>query len=139
MSLPETSAEHVIIDTDVFSFLLRPHDSRAYLYRPHLAGKRIGLSFVTVGELYAWAEKYQWAQRRREALEQAFASAVLLPYDLELCRTYGRVKAALPRGRVIPSNDLWIATAAIQHGLRLFTHNRRDFEGIPGLRIFSQA
>ena len=44
----------VLLDTDVFSYLNKPGDTRAALYRPHITGKTIALSFVTVGELYTW-------------------------------------------------------------------------------------
>ena len=41
----------VLLDTDVFSFFLKAADTRATLYLPHVRGKTIALSFVTVGEL----------------------------------------------------------------------------------------
>lgn len=31
--------------------------------------------------------------------------------------------------------DLWLASQAIQHGFKLLTHNRKDFEDIPGLNL----
>jgi hypothetical protein len=43
-----------VIDTDVVSFLFK-RDTRAELYRPHLVGRRIVVSFMTVAELEAWA------------------------------------------------------------------------------------
>ena len=46
----------VLLDTDVFSFLIRPGDTRGDLYRPLVQGKTIALSFISVGELYVWAE-----------------------------------------------------------------------------------
>ena len=44
----------LIVDTDVVSFLLKG-DTRAQLYRPHLQGRTLALSFMTVAELYQWA------------------------------------------------------------------------------------
>ena len=37
-----------------------------------------------------------------------------------------------PRTRV---NDLWIAAQTIENDYALLTENRRDFEGLPGLRV----
>jgi hypothetical protein len=37
-----------------------------------------------------------------------------------------------PRTRV---NDLWIAAQAIENDYALLTANRKDFEGLPGLRV----
>jgi predicted nucleic acid-binding protein len=52
----------VLLDTDVFSFLIRgDNDTRAALYRPHVKDKTIALSFVTIGELFAWDEIRQWS------------------------------------------------------------------------------
>ena len=35
--------------------------------------------------------------------------------------------------------DCWIAATALEHGLELVTHNPRDFAGIPGLIIITEA
>jgi predicted nucleic acid-binding protein len=37
-----------------------------------------------------------------------------------------------PRTRV---NDLWIAAQAIENDYALLTENRKDFDGLPGLRV----
>jgi hypothetical protein len=44
----------VVVDADVLSFLFKC-DSRAEWYRPHLTGKLLVLSFMTVAELDRWA------------------------------------------------------------------------------------
>jgi len=130
----------VLLDTDVFSYLSKEGDTRAELYRPHVKGKTIALSFITVGELYVWTVKRKWSPKRIAALEQRLKAAVIVPYDLELCKDYGRLKAGLlTAGKVIPTNDLWIATCAIRHSIPLVTHNRKDFDGIPGLRVISES
>ena len=129
----------LLLDTDVFSFLLRPGDTRALLYQPHVRDKDIVLSFITVGELYAWVEKRRWGGRTTALIEDRIASAVVLPFDRDLCRVYGRLKAALPAGRVMPPNDLWIAACAVRHDIPLATHNRRHFEAISGLRIICES
>lgn len=40
----------VVLDTDVLSYLFK-RDTRARSYRPHLLGKTIYVSFMTVAEL----------------------------------------------------------------------------------------
>lgn len=129
----------VLLDTDVFSYLSKEGDTRAELYRPHVKGKTIALSFITVGELYVWTVKRKWSPKRIVVLEQRLKAAVIVPYDLELCKVYGGVKAGLPTGRTIPANDLWIAVCAIRHSIPLITHNAKDFEGIPGLVVISES
>lgn len=130
----------VLLDTDVFSYLIKEGDTRALLYRRHVAGKTIALSFITVGELYVWTVKRRWNAKRVAELERRIRAAVIVPYDLDICRLYGKLKAELiTNGRTIPSNDLWIAVCAMRHSLPLVTHNRKDFEGIPSLRIISES
>lgn len=130
----------VLLDTDVFSFLIKEGDTRAELYKPHVKGKTIALSFVTIGELYAWAAKKRWSAKRSAELERRIKAAVIVPFDLELCRQFGKLKAELmTAGRIIPANDLWIASCALRHSLALVTHNFKDFEGVPGLSVITEA
>ena len=42
------------------------------------------------------------------------------------------------QGRGWPAHrvqDIWIAAQAIQHGLRLMSYNRKDFDDVPGLDV----
>jgi len=64
------------VDTDVVSFLFK-RDSRADLYRPHLTGRLLVVSFMTVAELDRWALARNWGERRRAALEQHLGSFVV--------------------------------------------------------------
>ncbi len=133
----------VLVDTDVFSFLLRYGDTRASLYRPHLEGRILVISYVTIGELYFWAEQRNWGSERRRLVEEAIRKATVVRYDLDMCRAYARLKSALrnPSGshRVVGDNDLWIAACAVAYRIPLVTHNRRHFVGIPELEIISEA
>src|ERR1039457_3183885 len=133
-----------LLDTDVFSFLLlRQADTRSDLYRPHIQHCIAVISYVTVGELYFWAERRKWGADRLKLLENRIRETTGIRYDVEVCRTYARLKYGLrtPAGsrRVIGDNDLWIAAGAVRYGLPLVSHNRRHFEGIPGLNIISEA
>jgi predicted nucleic acid-binding protein len=128
----------VLLDTDVFSYLTKG-DSRAELYRAHVRGKTVALSFITIGELFFWTVKKQWGAKKIASLERHIKAAVIVPYDLELCREFGKVKCSLDAGRIVQANDLWIATCAIRHSIPLVTHNHKHFEGIPRLRVITEA
>jgi tRNA(fMet)-specific endonuclease VapC len=132
----------VLLDTDVFSYLLKRADTRAEAYRSHVANKTIAISFVTVGELYSWAEKRQWSPERRADLDATLRSVVIVPFDLDLCRAYGRLalmKTDEGTDRRLASNDRWIAACAIRHSLTLISNNRKHFEGIPDLTLVSEV
>ena len=51
--------EVVLVDTDVFSFLMKGHTLAAQ-YEKHIKGKKPALSFVTVGELLTWSKHKGW-------------------------------------------------------------------------------
>lgn len=132
----------VLLDTDVFSFLLRTEDERGKIYRKHIESKTPAISFVTVGELYAGAYR-RWGQRKIQDLEVKLRAVVIIPYDIEVCKTYARLKnemrTASGSDRVMGANDLWIAACAVRHALPLISNNRKHFEGIPGLDLISEA
>ena len=90
----------VLLDTDVFSFLMKGTDTRAELYKPHVKGKTIALSFVSVGELYAWSVTRKWGPKKIADLEHRIKTAIVVPYDMELCRQFGRLKAELTKSAV---------------------------------------
>jgi tRNA(fMet)-specific endonuclease VapC len=137
----------ILLDTDVFSCLLRQRpegaDILADRYRPYIEDRIVAISFVTVGELYYGAARRKWSPNRTEALEAKLASVVIVPYDVQICKTYTRLKSGLRTftgsHRVVGDNDLWIAASAVSHSIPLITHNRRHFEGIPDLEIFTEA
>jgi predicted nucleic acid-binding protein len=129
----------LLLDTDAFSFLMKRTDTRAELYKPHVKGKTIALSFITVGELFAWGVMRNWGASRFAELEHRVKTAVVVPYDLELCRKFGQLKSELmKKGISVSSNDLWIATCALRHSIPLVTHNKKHFELIPDLKIISK-
>jgi tRNA(fMet)-specific endonuclease VapC len=127
----------VIVDTDVVSFLMKG-DTRAAVYRPHLEGRIVALSFMTVAELYQWAYVRHWGMRKVARLEEHMRKYVIVPYDGDMCKAWARVCVDRQRlGRPISVQDAWIAATALRHGCPLVTHNRHDFAGIPGLELIS--
>jgi predicted nucleic acid-binding protein len=57
----------------------------------------------------------------------------VLTVDMSVSQRYARVHQALrARGEPIPTNDLWIAATALEHGLVLYTRDRH-FAKVPGL------
>jgi len=53
--------EIVAVDTDVVSFLFK-RDTRAASYEPHLAGKNLIISFMTLAELSHWPLQRNWGE-----------------------------------------------------------------------------
>ncbi len=129
----------VVVDTDVVSFLFK-RDSRAELYKPHLTGKTLVISFMTVAELDRWPLERNWSPARRAAMEQQLRRYVVHPYDRELCRKWAEVTyEANKRGRPIQCADAWVAATASLHSIPLVTHNRHDYSGVTALSIISEG
>jgi tRNA(fMet)-specific endonuclease VapC len=128
----------LIVDTDVVSFLLKG-DTRAQLYRPHLQGRTLALSFMTVAELYQWAYVRNWGDRKLTRLEEQLHRYVIVPFDNELCKQWASISVQRQRmGRPMSAQDAWIAATALRHDCPLVTHNSDDFSDITGLEVISE-
>jgi tRNA(fMet)-specific endonuclease VapC len=119
--------KYVVVDTDVFSLLLRGEDVDKY--RPHLTGVVPVLSFASVAELHYGAALASWGERRQRDLAEAIRRYLVAPYDEDMARLWGVLKARAhraghPLGQAVQTNDLWVCTT-----------NRRHFEGFPGLSL----
>jgi tRNA(fMet)-specific endonuclease VapC len=79
-----------IVDTDVVSMLFKG-DSRAFAFRPYLAGRLLGISFMTLAGLQRWPLERAWGRNRRLDLERHLAHYTVLPVNRELCRTWAEI------------------------------------------------
>jgi predicted nucleic acid-binding protein len=134
----------LLLDTDVFSYMCARDSRRVSPYLPHLAGHRLALFFVTVGEQYAGYRKQvlkgTWTTAHIARLEAVLQTVLMIPYDIQVCRTYGDLRSTLTLARrTVAPNDLWIAACAVRHSLPLVTNNRKHFASISGLSIISEA
>ncbi len=130
----------VLLDTDVFSYLMEPGDPRGLPYLRHVEGRITALSFITVGELLFGALWRNWGRRRVAKLKTALRSAFILPLDHETSSAYANLKDRLRKqGRILADNDLWIAALAVRHSVPLVSNNLAHFERVPGLVLISEA
>jgi tRNA(fMet)-specific endonuclease VapC len=128
----------VLADTNIISYIMRG-GRLAQLYEPHLKGKLVAISFITVGEFYYGAEKARWGNDKRMRLETTLRNFLVIPYDHEIARTYGLIMADSERaGRRMGIGDGWIAACAVRHDLPLVTHNAKDFQGVEILQVISE-
>ncbi|MCO6006425.1 type II toxin-antitoxin system VapC family toxin [Actinoallomurus purpureus] len=132
--------DHVVVDTDVFSYLFQGVNTSDY--EPHLKGVVPVLSFTTVGELHFGAAKRGWGARRVTQLDEAIRRYLVVPFDEDLARLWGQLKAQAvrkghPLGDAMHNNDMWICATAIFHDAPLLTNNVRHFSGFPGLSLLA--
>ncbi|MGD1074391.1 MAG: type II toxin-antitoxin system VapC family toxin [Bryobacteraceae bacterium] len=126
-----------IVDTDVVSMLFKG-DTRALAYRPHVTGRLLGISFMTLAELERWSLERGWGHRRKLELAQHLTRYVALPVNRELCGKWAEVSfAAKKKGRPIQTADAWIAASALHYEVPLITNNRADYSAVDGLVLLS--
>jgi tRNA(fMet)-specific endonuclease VapC len=98
---------------------------------------RIRLNSIVLGELLSGFAVGTREQENRQELEQFLASARVdrLVVDDGTAEHYATVYRELRRrGRPIPTNDMWIAATALQHGLAVFSHDGH-FHEVPSLSV----
>src|SRR5216117_3639809 len=98
-----------VVDTDVASFVFK-RDTRAQLYRPHLLGKTLYISFMTLAELRRWALASSWGPAKLARLGHYLGRFNIVLVDLPLCQQWAEVMNTADRaGLPIGVADAWIA------------------------------
>ena len=86
---------------------------------------------VVLGELVAGFLMGGNEKRNRAILKDFLSSprAIVVEIDEETSERYAMiVKSLRMKGTPIPTNDLWIAASAMQHGLKVLTTDRHYLE-----------
>jgi tRNA(fMet)-specific endonuclease VapC len=122
------------MDTDVCVELLRGN-MRVIEHRRKVADA-VGISFMTVGELFYGAERSNRPSHNRELVERFLLSVTCLQPDQSLMRKFGALKAELVvRGETLPDADILIAATALTCGGSLVSGNKTHFARFAGLKI----
>jgi tRNA(fMet)-specific endonuclease VapC len=111
----------ILLDTSAYSALLRGDERVRDALRQ---ADEIRVNPVVLGELLAGFLRGGKRQKNEAELRRFLASprVQVVGIDAQTAERYALVLASLRRrGKPIPSNDLWIAASAAQHGLRLLT------------------
>lgn len=98
----------------------------------------LGLSVISLAELYEGIYYSRDPERSRQQLEEFLSGVTMLEVDDEVCKVFGNQRGRLRRqGLMISDFDLLIAATCLRHSLKLLTNNRRHFERVEGLEIIS--
>jgi predicted nucleic acid-binding protein len=110
-----------LLDTSAYSAFLRGHEElKLALQR----ADRIVLTPVVLGELGAGFRAGARLKKNEAELRRFLASprVEVVPIDAETAERYAVILHGLRQaGTPIPTNDIWIAASAMQHGLRVLT------------------
>lgn len=120
----------ILLDTSGYSALLRG-DARV-LSRIREADE-IVVTPIVLGELKAGFSMGKHKEKNRRELSRFLQSprVTVLRLDEETSERYAVIVSSLRRaGTPIPTNDLWIAASAMQHGVAVLTMDSH-FEKVP--------
>ncbi|MGE6823573.1 type II toxin-antitoxin system tRNA(fMet)-specific endonuclease VapC [Pseudomonas soli] len=124
-----------MLDTNICIFTIKnkPQVVREAFNRHH---GQLAISTVTLMELIYGAEKSA-APERNLAIVEGFAARLdVLDYDIQGAAHTAQLRAELAKaGTPIGPYDRMIAGHARARGLTLVTHNLREFQRVPGLRV----
>lgn len=129
--------KRLLIDTNIYSYALRGDPSIVQILKK---AEIIGLSSISVGELISGFKGGNRENKNREELDIFLDSprVQLLNIDEITADYYAEILNNLRQmGKPIPTNDIWIAACAFQHGLKLYSMDAH-FKSIKGLMLFEQ-
>lgn len=124
----------IIIDTNVYVAFKRDVQHVVEVLR---RVDYIGINTVVLGELYSGFKGGSKETLNKQGLEQFLDTprVHVIPMDEVTAEFYALVYSGMRRkGKPIPTNDMWIAASALQHGLALFTMDGH-FSMVDGLML----
>jgi tRNA(fMet)-specific endonuclease VapC len=121
-----------LMDTNIYTHAFKGDPEVVSILR---GAEEIGICGITMGELLFGFKAGSREDENRKELDEFLDAPRVRLYGLDetTAEFYAATLFALKKvGKPIPTNDIWIASVAFQHGLPLFTKDRH-FENIPGL------
>jgi tRNA(fMet)-specific endonuclease VapC len=122
----------ILLDTNRLTDALRADQAAVEVVE---FAARVCIPFVTLAEIKAGFLRGTKAENNERLLTRflGLPGVEVLFADHETTDVYARLFAQIRNaGAMMPTNDLWIASLAIQHHLALATRDRH-FNNVPGL------
>ena len=127
----------IILDTNAYSEFMVGNKS---VFEAIIEAEITYMSTIVIGELFAGfcgGKKYS---KNKEELKVFLGNEGIKIIDvtIETAEIFGEIKAELnKKGKMIPLNDIWIASHAIETGSKLVTFDTH-FRNISGLRLWEE-
>ena len=133
-------SQSVVVDTDVFSLIIRD-DPISPWYARRIETESRYLSFCSFGELLFGIVRLPESRRKADLAERT--AAMLDSYEIVeptagVAYCWAAIRAECERdGNAIPEQDAWIAACARMLGCAVVTHNAADFRRVRGLDLIT--
>ena len=122
----------ILIDTNAYAALKMNDSSLVEIIRH---ADRIGLNPIILGELLGGFAHGRKDEQNRKELAEFISSSRVIVFSIEeaTAKHYASIYASLrKKGTPLPTNDMWIAATALEHGLMLCSYDKH-FTHIEGL------
>ena len=129
-----------LLDTDTCSFIMRQSSAMLLQRFAGISDDEAAMSVITQGELRSGIARKPLATQLKARFDRLNVAIPTLDLPAAAASHYSMIRAHLEqKGRLIGSNDLWIASHALAANMKLVTNNVREFERVPGLKIENWA
>jgi len=104
-----------------------------------LAPQGVAISVISLAELYEGVYFSRDPIKSQKLLDEFLAPDLkILNIDQEICKVFGKERGRLRQQKKMVSDfDLLIASTCLYYNLTLLTNNRKHYEMVKGLNIFS--
>lgn len=125
-----------MLDTDICSYIMKRSNDLVLKRLQNVAVDDVCISVITKSELLFGVEISPRRQADAVALHNFLTYVEVLDFPDVAASHYARIRAELEtQGRMIGSNDLFIAAHARSLDLVIVTNNTREFARVRGLKI----
>lgn len=126
----------VMLDTNICIELIRGKRDQVLRRLRRRKAHTVGISSITLSELWYGVEKSQCPEHNTLALLQFCAPLIVLDFDDTAAACYGKLRAELEaKGHPVGPMDMLIGAHALSLNTILVTNNEREFRRIQGLKV----
>ena len=126
-----------LLDTNICIYIIKhqPEIVRQH-FKKHLPNRNILISVITLGELRFGAEKSQHKEKALKVIDELTSMIQVVELDETVAEHYAQIRHDLSaKGKIIGSNDLWLAAHARANDWVMVTNNEKEFVRVDGLRV----
>ena len=126
-----------LLDTNICIYIIKhqPEIVRQH-FEKHLPNRNILISVITLGDLRFSAEKSQHKEKALKVIDELTSMIQVVELDETVAEHYAQIRHDLSaKGKIIGSNDLWLAAHARANDWVMVTNNEKEFVRVDGLRV----
>jgi len=125
-----------LLDTNICIYIIKKKPEKVLNRFSKLKPGDVGVSTITVAELYYGVAKSSKPNQNTIALQEFLQPLIILDFTSEDSIAYGRIRSELEaEGKLIGAMDLLIASIAFSRALILVTNNEKEFNRVKDLKV----